>query len=131
MMKASPRRDGRSIWRGARQPEPGRVPNLCSLEWPRHLRHTPVGCASIGTRISHVGCRAHLRRSGSGHQSGSSMVGRLPEGEFPSDYVPLLRWLIFTGVTLFGFVLAWHFGLIRLMLASDPTHISAVICALY
>lgn len=59
------------------------------------------------------------------------MVGRLPEGEFPSDYLPLLRWLIFTGVTLFGFVLAWHFGLIRLMLASDPTHISAVICALY
>src|SRR5215471_19633239 len=62
---------------------------------------------------------------------GSSMLGRLPEGQFPSDYLPLLRWLIFTGVTLFGFVLAWHFGLIRLMLASDTTHISAVICALY
>jgi hypothetical protein len=59
------------------------------------------------------------------------MFARLPEGEFPSDYLPLLRWLIFTGVTLFGFVLAWHFGLIRLMLASDKTHISAVICALY
>ena len=39
--------------------------------------------------------------------------------------------LIFTGVTVFGFVLAWHFGLIRLMLASDKTHISAIICALY
>src|SRR5215468_3305581 len=61
----------------------------------------------------------------------SSMFGRLPEGETPSDYLPLLRWLIFTGVTLFGFALAWHFGLIRLMLASDTTHISAVICALY
>ena len=59
------------------------------------------------------------------------MLGRLPEGQFSSDYVPLLRWLIFTGVTLFGFALAWHFGLIRLMLASDTTHISAVICALY
>ena len=59
------------------------------------------------------------------------MFARSPGGEFPSDYVPLLRWMIFTGVTLFGFVLAWHFGLIRLMLASDPTHISAVICALY
>src|SRR5579871_6375238 len=59
------------------------------------------------------------------------MVGRLLDGEIPSDYLPLLRWLIFTGVTLFGFVLAWHFGLIRLMLASDPTHISAIICALY
>jgi hypothetical protein len=62
---------------------------------------------------------------------GSSMLGRLPEGQFPSDYAPLLRWLIFTGVTLFGFTLAWHFGLIRLMLASDTTHISAVICVLY
>jgi hypothetical protein len=59
------------------------------------------------------------------------MVARLPEGEFPSDYVPLLRWLIFTGVTLFGVVLAWHFGLVRLMLAADTTHISVVICALY
>src|SRR5215471_13652461 len=59
------------------------------------------------------------------------MAARLPEGEFPSDYVPLLRWLIFTGVTLFGIVLAWHFGLVRLMLAADTTHISAVICALY
>jgi hypothetical protein len=62
---------------------------------------------------------------------GMSMFARSPGGEFPSDYVPLLRWMIFTGVTLFGFVLAWHFGLIRLMLASDPTHISAIICALY
>jgi MotA/TolQ/ExbB proton channel family len=62
---------------------------------------------------------------------GRSMLAHLPEGEFPSDYVPLLRWLIFAGVTLFGFLLAWHFGLIRLMLASDTTHISAIICVLY
>jgi hypothetical protein len=59
------------------------------------------------------------------------MLARLPEGESSSDYAPLLRWLIFTGATLFGFVLAWHFGLIQLMLASDKTHISAIICALY
>ena len=59
------------------------------------------------------------------------MFGRLPEGDTSSDYLPLLRWLIFTGVTLFGVALAWHFGLVRLMLASDTTHISAVICALY
>src|SRR5262249_20598818 len=32
---------------------------------------------------------------------GRSMFARSPEGEFPSDYVPLLRWMIFTGVTLF------------------------------
>ena len=59
------------------------------------------------------------------------MFARLPEGESPSDYGPLLRWLIFTGVTVFGLTLAWHFGLIRLMLASDKTHISALICTLY
>jgi hypothetical protein len=59
------------------------------------------------------------------------MLARLPGGEFPSDYGPLLRWLIFTGVSAFGAALAWHFGLIRLMLASDKTHISAAICALY
>jgi hypothetical protein len=59
------------------------------------------------------------------------MSDRVPEADFASDYVPLLRWLIFTGVSLFGVALAWHFGLIRLMLASDKTHISAAICAFY
>lgn len=60
-----------------------------------------------------------------------SMTLRLPEREFPSDRLPLLRWLIFTGVTVFGFVLAWHYGLFHLMLVSDKTYISAVICVLY
>jgi hypothetical protein len=59
------------------------------------------------------------------------MSARVPEADLASDYVPLLRWLIFTGVSLFGVVLAWHFGLIGLMLASDKTHISAAICAFY
>jgi MotA/TolQ/ExbB proton channel family protein len=59
------------------------------------------------------------------------MSARLLHSEFSSDHLPLLRWLIFTGVSVFGFVLAWHFGLVRLMLASDKTHISAIICALY
>jgi hypothetical protein len=27
------------------------------------------------------------------------------------DYFPLLRWMIFTGVTVFGFALAWYYGL--------------------
>jgi hypothetical protein len=26
------------------------------------------------------------------------------------DYFPLLRWMIFTGVTVFGFAIAWHYG---------------------
>jgi MotA/TolQ/ExbB proton channel family len=51
--------------------------------------------------------------------------------EFPGDRLPLLRWLIFTGVCVFGVVLAWHHGLIQLMLASDKTYISAIISVLY
>jgi hypothetical protein len=50
---------------------------------------------------------------------------------FPNDHLPLLRWLMFTGVSAFGFVLAWYYGLIHLMLASDKTYISAIICLLY
>ena len=48
-----------------------------------------------------------------------------------TDHLPLLRWLMFTGVSAFGFVLAWHFGLFHLMLASDKTYISAIITVLY
>jgi hypothetical protein len=51
--------------------------------------------------------------------------------DFPEDHVPLLRWLIFTGVSGFGFVLAWYYGLFHLMLSSDKTYISAIISVLY
>src|SRR5262245_65996725 len=53
------------------------------------------------------------------------------QSEFPNDRLPLLRWLMFTGVCVFGFVLLWYFGLFRLMLASDKTYISAIIVVLY
>jgi len=53
------------------------------------------------------------------------------ERDFPNDHVPLLRWLMFTGVCVFGFVLVWYYGLFRLMLASDKTYISFIILALY
>ena len=53
------------------------------------------------------------------------------ETRLPSDYLPLLRWMIFTGVCVFGFVLAWHFGLIRMMLNGDKTYISVIILSLY
>jgi MotA/TolQ/ExbB proton channel family protein len=55
----------------------------------------------------------------------------LLQREFPDDHLPLLRWLIFTGVTAFGFVVAWHYGLFQLMLASDKTYISVIITVLY
>jgi solute:Na+ symporter, SSS family len=44
---------------------------------------------------------------------------------------PLLHWLIFTGATIFAFVLLWHYGLIRQMIVSDRTHISSLIILLY
>jgi hypothetical protein len=59
------------------------------------------------------------------------MTIRLWEREFPTDHLPLLRWLMFTGVSAFGFVLAWHYGLFHLMLASDKTYISVTITVLY
>jgi MotA/TolQ/ExbB proton channel family len=58
-------------------------------------------------------------------------MARFVRGEFPTDQLPLLRWMIFTGVVVFAAVLAWHFGLIRLMLVSDKTYISAIIGMLY
>lgn len=44
---------------------------------------------------------------------------------------PLLQWMIFTGLCIFAAVLLWHYGLIRLMIASDRTYISSIICVLY
>jgi hypothetical protein len=44
---------------------------------------------------------------------------------------PLLPWLIFTGLSLFAFILLWYFGLIQRMIASDRTYISPLICVLY
>src|SRR5262249_53961019 len=59
------------------------------------------------------------------------MTVQILERDFPNDHVPLLRWLIFTGVCAFGFVLTWYFGLFHLMLNADKTYISAIITVLY
>src|SRR3984893_12850561 len=73
-------------------------------------------------------CRPAIRKSGErGH-----MTLRLFGGELASrDYFPLLRWMIFTGVTLFGFAILWHYGLFQLMIAQDRSGISLFICILY
>ena len=47
------------------------------------------------------------------------------------DRGPLLRWLVFTGLWVFAFVLLWRFGLVRQMVASDRTYLSSVIALLY
>ena len=47
-----------------------------------------------------------------------AMTVQILERDFPNDHLPLLRWLIFTGVCAFGFVLTWYFGLFHLMFSS-------------
>src|SRR5260221_5258710 len=47
------------------------------------------------------------------------------------DRGPLLRWLVFTGLCVFAFVLLWRFGLIRQMVAGDRTYLSSMIGLLY
>jgi hypothetical protein len=47
------------------------------------------------------------------------------------DRGPLLRWLVFTGLWIFAFILLWRFGLVRQMVASDRTYISSIIALLY
>src|SRR5712691_11558341 len=59
------------------------------------------------------------------------MTIQILERDFPNDHLPLLRWLIFTGVCAFGFVLIWYFGLFHMMFIADKTYISAIITALY
>jgi hypothetical protein len=61
----------------------------------------------------------------------SGMATRIFNTEFPADHLPLLRWLIFTGVSVFAFVMAWHFGLVRMMINGDRTYISIIILVLY
>jgi MotA/TolQ/ExbB proton channel family len=59
------------------------------------------------------------------------MAIRAFNSEYPTDHLPLLRWLIFTGVSAFAFVMAWHFGLVRMMVNGDKTYISIIIAMLY
>jgi len=47
------------------------------------------------------------------------------------DYMPLLKWLLLTGLSLFGFLAAWRYGLVTFMIESDRSYITVVILALY
>jgi hypothetical protein len=49
----------------------------------------------------------------------------------PADRGPLLRWLVFTGATVFAAILLWRYGLLRLMVVSDRTYLSSVIALIY
>lgn len=63
--------------------------------------------------------------------STQALAPRAWQSEFPADHLPLLRWLIFTGVCVFAFVLAWQYGLVRMMVNGDKTYISIIIAVLY
>ena len=53
-----------------------------------------------------------------------------PDADAP-ERGALLRWMIFTGLSVFALVLLWRYGLIRQMVTSDRTYISSVIGILY
>lgn len=59
----------------------------------------------------------------------ASPLAQSPDASTAWD--PVLRWMIFTGISLFAAVVLWRYGLIRLMVGSDRTYISSVIAALY
>jgi len=47
------------------------------------------------------------------------------------DFHVLMTWLILTGVIVFGFVIAWQLGLVRVVFDSDRSGISALIFSIY
>jgi len=59
------------------------------------------------------------------------MSFRAFESARDDERAPLLRWMMFTGASLFGFALLWRYGLFHLMLRSDKTYLSLVILLLY
>jgi len=66
------------------------------------------------------------------HDVGIGRVAQRPSAPASrASRTPLQHWLIFTGLSLFGFVLLWHFGLIRRMVTADRTYISTFIVLLY
>ena len=89
---------------------------------------TAVGGLTISSNLRE---RAPSGRSATDKMKFSGMATRIWNPQFPADHLPLLRWLIFTGVCVFAFVIAWHFGLVRMMVNSDKTYISVIIGVLY
>ena len=47
------------------------------------------------------------------------------------EFLPFLRWLLLTMVTLFGLWAAWYYGYLQFMIANDRSHITIVILGLY
>src|SRR5262249_23889881 len=73
-------------------------------------------------------CSPDIRKNG---ELGLMRIRLFASATAVRDYFPLLRWMIFTGVTLFGFTLTWHYGLFQLMTVQDRSGIAVFICVLY
>ena len=47
------------------------------------------------------------------------------------DFLPLLRWILFTALTIFSLSLVWYYGLLGLVMEGDKSYISPFIMFLY
>jgi MotA/TolQ/ExbB proton channel family len=65
------------------------------------------------------------------NRMGVAIANRVAMAKQLNAHDPLLSWMIFTGLTVFAFLLLCFFGLVQKMLLSDPTHISAIILVAY
>jgi MotA/TolQ/ExbB proton channel family len=61
----------------------------------------------------------------------ATATGDVRATQSAASQAPLLRWMIFTGLTVFAAVVLWRMGYVRLMAASDRTYISSAIVVLY
>ena len=56
------------------------------------------------------------------------LIGRSDEAR---DYVPLLRWLVLSGLVAFGVLALAYFGVLQVMLETDRTRLSVLILAIF
>src|SRR5712691_10120595 len=96
------------------------IPGLCAIGWLDY-RPSGSGGSASASLTGHPPAALFAPTASNPEQMRPAMSVQVLEREFPNDHLPLLRWLMFTGVCAFGFVLLWHYGLFRLMLASDKT----------
>src|SRR5882757_1875143 len=88
-------------------------------------RSLESGCINLRARAIYGTLCFQLERRGASMPTTNTNLDSF------DDRGPLLRWLVFTGLWFFAFVLLWRFGLVRQMVASDRTYLSSIIGLLY
>src|SRR3984957_17423526 len=84
---------------------------------------SPTRTLSLAHRGAHLWKETSMTAVALSPEAGGAWSG--------ADRAPLLRWLIFTGATVFAAILLWRYGLLRLMVVSDRTYLSSVIVLIY